>query len=149
MSVLRIIWGIGAILAGAYAALGIWLPNLRANWGGPFSGRAKADSDRIRAGSVSSAGFGLLFISLGLGSLSGREASPKLWGVVLLAGVFAGFFLIIAGWLIDSRAHDTARKVYRLPGETPITTQERDRWIGAACAVLILVLIILVLLFHG
>ncbi len=148
MSVLRVIWGILAVIGGVYVALGIWLPSLRGQWGGVFTGKPKGDRDRVRGGAVSSAGFGLLFISLGLISLSG-DVMPKPLGAGLVACVFAAFFLIIGGWLLDSHVHDSERRAYGLPGESRMTPEARQRWILASCGALILVMMILALIFHG
>src|ERR1041385_1548270 len=130
MTILRVTFGIFAIIGGVCALFGI----VRGVWGGGFGGAAPKDHrDRVQVGAVSSAGFGLLFISLGLVSLCG-DAMPKSFGVGLVAIVFAAFFLIIGGWLLDSRAHDAERGAYRLPGEIKAgTPAERQRLIIAVC----------------
>ena len=150
MTIFRIIFGVFATLGGASALLGVWFPSVRGVWGGPFTGGPPKDyRDRVGAGAVTSAGFGLLFITLGLASLLGN-AIPKRFGIVGLVCVIAAFFLIIGGWLLDSRAHEAERGAYRLPGEPRSgTPDERQRWILAACGALILGTMILVLIFHG
>jgi hypothetical protein len=142
MTIFRVIFGIFAIIGGGCALLGI----LGGIWG---RRRGPKDNyrDRIPIGPVSSRGFGLLFISVGLMSVLGH-AMPKPLGIGLAVCVIAAFFLIIGGLLLDYHAHDVERRAYRLPGEMLTgTPDERQRWIFAACGAALLLMMILALLF--
>jgi hypothetical protein len=149
MTILRIMFSIFAIVVGAFALFGVWLPSLRGIWGGGIGGTPKEARDRVRLGAVSCAGFGFLFISGGLIAFC-LDMIPKSLASLLLACMLASFFLVIAGWLFDSRAHGASRRVYyRLPGEPRIgTPEERQRWGVAACGFLFLIIVILVMILH-
>ena len=150
MTIFRVILGIILTIIGMSVMLGIWFPGLRGTWGGGLSGRAPKDfRGRVPTGAVSSAGFGLSFISVGLALALGHVISKPL-GIGLEVCIFAGFFLAIAGSLLDSRAHHVRRGANRLPGEMRLgTPDERQRWMFAAFVALLLIMMILFLLFHA
>ena len=144
MRIVQVIFGIFAIIGGVCGLLGI----LGGVWG-RRRGPKDIYRDRVPTGPVSARGFGLLFISVGLMSVLGH-AMPKPLGIGLAICIFVAFFLIIGGWLLDYRAHDVERRAYRFPEEIRTgTPDERSRWIFAACAVLLLVMMIMALIFHG
>jgi hypothetical protein len=84
--------GIPMIAAGVFAALGIWLPRLRARW----------RSTRTVCGPVSCAGFALVFMSMGFAFLC-AEAVPQgqrnWFGLPMILGVM----LVLVGGARDRR----------------------------------------------
>jgi hypothetical protein len=137
MKYFEVIIGVLFIAVGVTGTLGIWIPSLRGQWKG----------EKFSSGRLSSAGFGLMFITIGLTFLLGDGVkSFKIWleGLVIIT-----FFLVVSGRLFDSLTHNGGRGVYRLPGESQITPQKRSRWIGAACGALLLLILLLVIFFHG
>jgi hypothetical protein len=109
----------------------------------------------MRVGVVSSAGGAILWTGFTLAcfvSLFGG-ARPKSSGIevlprIFMAPILIGFFLVMLGWSLDSRAHDAARRGPRLPGGPRITTEELlQRWIPVVCGTLILLMIALALIF--
>jgi hypothetical protein len=148
-------FGTGALVAAVRSTLGIWLPRFRGYWGGPFSGRtSQNDPDRMSLGRVSQTGGAILCTGFALATfsslLNGPTAKPSRIGVlpsIFLTCIFTGFFLVMVGWLLDSRAHDAARRGPRRPGEPRTTPEERLRWIAVACGTAILLMMILALIF--
>jgi hypothetical protein len=148
-------FGAGALTVAVRSARGIWLPRLRGYWGGPFTGHTNPnDPNRMALGRVSHVGGTLLWTGFGLAALfsafSGQTSKPSHIGVLsrlFLACIVTGFFLLMAGWLLDSRAHDAARRGPPAPGEPLGTPGERHRWIAVASGTLILLVMIWALLF--
>jgi hypothetical protein len=105
-------------------------------------------------GRVSHVGGTILWTGFGLASFfsafSGQAPKLSHTGVLsrlFLACIVTGFFLLMAGWLLDSRAHDAAHRGPQAPGEPLGIPEERHRWISVACGTLILLVMIWALLF--
>lgn len=147
--------GTGAITGAVRFALGIWLPRFRGYWGGPFTGHtSRDDPDKMPLGRVSRAGAAISCTGFALAAFSslfnGPTAKPSRIGVlpsIFLACIFTGFFLVMVGWLLDSRVHDAARRGPPLPGEPRIAPEERLRWVAVAGGTVVLLMMIFVLIF--
>jgi hypothetical protein len=148
-------FGTGALICAARSALGIWFPKFQGYWGGPFTGHSSEnDPDKMSLGRVSHAGAAISFTGFGLAAFFSLVSgpAPKLSRIglvpgIFLACIFTGFFLMMIGWLLDSRAHEAARRGPRLPGEPRTTPEERLRWVAVAGGTLILLMMIWMLIF--
>jgi hypothetical protein len=150
------IFGIASLYGAARFALGIWFPKHRGYWGGPFTGRpSKTDPDAMRLGVLSHLGCAILLSGFALGCfgslLSG--ASPNSPGVDVLrrictAPILIGFFLVMLGWTLDSRAHDAARRVPSPSGQRQLTAEELlQRWLPVIVGSLLLLTVAWALIF--
>jgi hypothetical protein len=129
-------WGIVAVAAGAYGLLGAWFPRFRGRWKG---------SDRVVA-PLSSAGFGLFFLCLGLAALCGGS-TPRPVGKVLVVLAVSGWILVFVGAALDARTR--SRSSFRLPDEPRVRSAEENRaWLFIAFGVCFLSIILWMLLSH-
>jgi hypothetical protein len=137
MKIFCVIWGIVATISGIYLLLGIWFPGLRGAW----------KRSKVSIGAVTSGGFGLLFISLGLTFLLGVPKPP--WNIVALCSVVAAFLLISSGQLMDIKTRDAERRIYQLPGEKQKETPELRRSLYEAIALWVFVIIAALVIIFG
>jgi hypothetical protein len=149
MKIFLAIFGTAALVGVVRSALGIWRPKHHGYWGGPFTGHAsKNDPDKMRAGLLTHVAAVLWlsgFASAAYFSLF-TGAPPRSSRIGLIPGIcmgfiLTGFFLMMIGWLLDSRAHDAAR------GKPPGTVEDRQRCIAVAGGSLILLMIAGALIF--
>jgi len=130
------LWGVVAVAAGAYGLLGAWLPRFRGRWKGSHTALAP----------LSSAGFGLFFLCLGLGALCGSSA-PRTVGKALVLFATSGWVLVFVGAALEARAR--SRGSVQLPSERGVPSPEENRaWMFACFGACFFCIVLWTLLSH-